>query len=72
MENSGPASGNLPEDLTEGEITSNNDGKYRDGVVDNLDYFLNPGYPAGFVCATENQTACDNPTLNRLFNNYYQ
>ncbi len=72
MENSGPASGNLPEDLTKGEITSNNDGKYRDGVVDNLDYFSNPGYPSGFACATGNQTACGHPNLNRLFDNYYQ
>ena len=54
MENSGPAAADLPTDLTEGEITNSNDGKYRDGVVDNLDYFVNPEYPSGFIHAAGN------------------
>ncbi|KKH46734.1 hypothetical protein [Methanosarcina sp. 1.H.A.2.2] len=55
MEKSGSAAGDLPTDLTEGEINRSNDGKYRDGVVDNFDYYLNPGYPAGFTHATGNR-----------------
>jgi len=42
LENSSPAAADLPADLTEGEITNSNDGKCRDGVVDNFDYFVNP------------------------------
>lgn len=51
---SDPVAGDLSADLTEGEINLNNGGKYRDGVVDNFDYFINPGYPAGFTHAAEN------------------
>ncbi|MDD3246294.1 MAG: hypothetical protein PHF18_05500 [Methanosarcina sp.] len=72
MENSDSAAVDLPTELTEGELTNGNDGKYRDGVIDNFDYFVNPGYPSGFACANGNQTACGHPTLNRLFDNYYQ
>ena len=54
MENSSSAAGDLTTDLTEGEITRNDDGKYRDGVVDNFDYFLNPGYPLRFIYAAGN------------------
>jgi hypothetical protein len=54
MENSGSAAGDLTTNLTDGEINQSNDGKYRDGVIDNFDYFLNPGYPAGFTHNGEN------------------
>jgi len=51
---SDPEGGDLPADLTKEEINLNNGGKYRDGVVDNFDYFRNPGYPAGSTHASEN------------------
>ena len=54
MENSGSAAGDLTTDLTEGEINHSNTEKYRDGVIDNFDYFLNPGYPSEFTHAGEN------------------
>jgi len=54
MESSGSSAGDLPADLTEGEINLNNGGKYRDGVVDNFDYFLNPGYPVESTQAAGN------------------
>ncbi|WP_440945758.1 hypothetical protein ACSAZL_16875 [Methanosarcina sp. T3] len=54
MESSGSAEGDLPADLTEGEINLKNGGKYRDGVVDNFDYFINPGYPTGSMLVAEN------------------
>ncbi|AAM04213.1 TPA: hypothetical protein HA338_16630 [Methanosarcina acetivorans] len=54
MGSSDPEAGDLPADLTEGEINLNNGGKYRDGIVDNFDYFRNPGYPIGYMHAAEN------------------
>jgi hypothetical protein len=46
-ENSGSTAGDLLTNPIEEEINRSYEGKYRDGVVDNFDYFINPGYPAG-------------------------
>jgi hypothetical protein len=42
-----PSAGDLPGDRTEVEINLNNNGEYRDGLIDNFDNFINPGYPSG-------------------------
>lgn len=47
MERSESSAGDLLTDTTEGEIKLNDSGKYRDGVIDNFDHFINPGYPSG-------------------------
>ena len=52
--NSGSTDGDLVTNPIEGEINRNYDGKYRDGVVDNFDYFINPGYPADCTRAAVN------------------
>jgi hypothetical protein len=44
-----PSSGDLLADTKEGEINLNNDGEYRDGLIDNFDNFINPGYPSGEI-----------------------
>lgn len=44
-----PSAGDLLADTTEGEIDQNNDGEYRDGIIDNFDQFINPGYPSGHI-----------------------
>ena len=54
IDSSDSAEESLPADLIRGEIKLDNGGKYRDGVVDNFDYFLNPGYPAGATHAAGN------------------
>lgn len=43
------SAGDLLADTTEGEINLGNDGEYRDGLIDNYDYFINPGYPSGYI-----------------------
>ncbi|AGF97333.1 hypothetical protein MSMAW_2704 [Methanosarcina mazei WWM610] len=47
MDRSESSAGNLLTDTTEGEVKLNDSGKYRDGVIDNFDHFINPGYPSG-------------------------
>lgn len=47
MENSGSATEDLLTNLTEEEIKRSIEGKYRDGIVGNFDYFINRGYPSG-------------------------
>lgn len=47
METSEISAGDLLTDTTEGEIKLSDDGKYRDGLIDNFDYFINPEYPSG-------------------------
>ncbi|AKB65954.1 hypothetical protein MSMAS_2758 [Methanosarcina mazei S-6] len=49
MDRSESSAGNLLTDTTEGEIKLNDSGKYRDGLIDNFDYFINPGYPSGHM-----------------------
>lgn len=44
-----PSSGDLLVEITEGEINPDYDGEYRDGLVDNFDYFINRGYPSGYT-----------------------
>ncbi|MDQ1274808.1 MAG: hypothetical protein QG610_380, partial [Euryarchaeota archaeon] len=44
-----PSAGDLLADITEGEINQSNDGEYRDGIIDNFDQFINPGYPSGHI-----------------------
>lgn len=48
-ERSEPSAGDLLVEMTEGEINLNYDGDYRDGLIDNFDYFKNPGYPSGCI-----------------------
>lgn len=54
MESFGSAACDLSTDLTEGEINLNYGGKYRDGVVDNFNNFVNRKYPVGATQAAEN------------------
>lgn len=49
-----PSAGNLLTDTMEGEINLNYNGEYRDGLIDNFDNFVNPGYPAGYSQIAEN------------------
>lgn len=49
------SAGDLPLGTTEGEINLSNDGEYRDGLIDNYDYFINPGYPSGQVQTADNR-----------------
>lgn len=49
MERSEPSAGDQLMGTTEGEIKLDNSGKYRDGLIDNFDYFINPGYPSGHI-----------------------
>ena len=44
-----PSSGDLLVEMTEGEINTGYGGEYRDGLVDNFDYFINHGYPSGYI-----------------------
>ncbi|AKB19267.1 hypothetical protein MSWHS_2404 [Methanosarcina sp. WWM596] len=50
MKNSSSAVGDLTTGLVEGEIIRIDDGKYRDGVVDNFDYLLNTKYLSIHPC----------------------
>lgn len=54
-ERSEPSGGSLLADATEGEINLNNDGEYSDGLIDNFDYFISPGYPSGYIQTAENK-----------------
>jgi len=49
-----PSAGDLLVDTTEGEINLGNDGEYRDGLIDNYDYFINPGYPSSEIRTARN------------------
>lgn len=49
-----PSAGDLLADTTEGELDFSYDGEYRDGLIDNFDYFINPGYPSGYIQNDEN------------------
>lgn len=43
-----PSSGDLLVEMTEG-INPDYDGEYRDGLIDNFDYFINRGYPSVYT-----------------------
>ena len=53
-ENSSLAAGGLITDLIKGEIKLINGGEYKDGLVDNFDYFKNSGYPLCYTQIVEN------------------
>ena len=53
-ERSEPLAGDLLVEMTEEEIDLSYDGNYRDGLIDNFDYFKNPGYPSGCMQAAGN------------------
>jgi hypothetical protein len=48
------SAGDLLTDAAEGETKLSNDEKYRDGLIDNYDCFMNPEYPSDYIQITEN------------------
>lgn len=53
-ENSDFAADDLLTSSTKGEMKLSNDKEYKDGLIDNFDYFINPGYPSGHTQTVEN------------------
>jgi hypothetical protein len=53
-ENSNFAAGDLTTNPTKEEIKLIDNGEYKDGLIDNFDYFVNSGYPLCYTQTVEN------------------